>query len=174
MIAELDGKEYTKTDVKKTLRQSRDVVNKFVPAQAQELHRRAAVENNTRAYQRKAVQEFPWMKDKNNATTKRYQAMINDKRLAGLNKTNPELSSQMPYILAHAANSMYGRRTITDTSPAVAKAGITPPSPKTGSAATPERKTSTKSIAQKEVQERYKQSGTIDDFIALRTLQKSQ
>ena len=174
VVTEVDGREYTKSELKKTLRQSRDVVNKFVPAQAQELQKRATIANNTKAFQRKAVQEFDWMKDKNNATTKRYQAMVNDKRLADLHKTNPELSSQMPYILAHAANSMYGRKVITNTSPAVAKTGIKPPASRTGSAATPERKTSTKSVAQKEVQERYKQSGTIDDFIALRTLQKSQ
>ena len=174
VIAEIDGKEYTKSEVKKTLRQSRDVVNKFVPAQAQELQKRVSIENSTRAFQRKAVQEFDWMKDKNNATNKRYQAMINDKRLVDLPKTNPELSSQMPYILAHAANSMFGRRVITDTSPAVAKTGIKPPPSRTGSAATPERKTSTKSVTQKEVQERYKKSGDINDFIALRTLQKSQ
>lgn len=174
VITELDGKEYTKSELKKTLRQSRDVVNKFVPAQAQELQKRASVQSNTRAYQRKAVQEFDWIKDKNNSTNKRYHAMLNDKRLADLPKTHPELSSQMPYILAHAANSMFGRKVIKDTSPAVAKTGIKPPASRTGSAATPERKTSTKSVAQKEVQERYRKSGDINDFIALRTLQKSQ
>lgn len=174
VIADLDGKEYTKSEIKKTLRQSRDVVNKFVPAQAQELQKGVAVQNNTKAFQRKAVQEFDWMKDKNNPTAKRYQAMISDKRVAELSKTNPELSSQMPYLLAHAANSMYGRRTITDTNPIVAKTGIKPPPARTGSAARPERKVSNKSVAQKEVSERFKSSGSINDFVALRTLQKSQ
>lgn len=174
VVAELEGREYTKAEVKKTLRQSRDVVNKFVPAQAAELQRRVQVENNTKAFQRKALTEFPWMKDKNNSTAKRYHAMVTDKRVVELSNTNPELSAQMPYLLAHAANSMYGRRPITDTNTAVKQTGIKPPASKTSSAARPERKASAKSVTQKEVQDRFKKSGSINDFVALRTLQKSQ
>lgn len=174
VIADIDGKEYTKTEVKKTLRQSRDVVNKFVPAQAKELQRRNSLANDTKAYQRKVLEEFEWVKDGKNTTAQRYKAMLSDKRVKALNKTNPELSAQMPYLLAHAANSMFERKIITDSKANVSNPGIKPPASKTTSAAQPERKQSNKSVAQREVSERFKSTGNINDFVALRTLQKSQ
>jgi hypothetical protein len=174
VIADVNGKELTKSEVKKTLRQSRDVVNKFVPAQAKELQKRNKIVQDTKAFQRKVLEEFDWVKEQDNDTTKRYKAMLSDKRVQSLQKTNPELSAQMPYLLAHAANSMYGRRPISESKPASGNTSVKPPSSRTSSAAQPERKSSTRSVAQKEVQERFRNSGNIDDFVALRTLQKSQ
>jgi hypothetical protein len=75
----------------------------------------------------------------------------------------------MPYILAHAANSMYGRKSVGNN-----QTEITPPRSVGSTAARPERKSSTSSVKQKEVSQRFKDTGTINDFIALRTLQKSQ
>lgn len=173
VIATIDGKQYTKVDVKKNLRQSRDVVNKFVPAQAAELQKRVKYENDTRAFQRKALTEFAWMKDKNSSTTKRYNAMINDKRLAKLSETNPELSAQMPYILAHAANSMYGRKLVSNNASNKAPS-ITPPKTTPSNTATPERKPSSVSANQKEIAQQFAKSGKTNDYIALRTLQLSQ
>jgi hypothetical protein len=173
VIADIDGKKYTKVDVKKNLRQSREVVNKFVPAQAAELQKKVKYENDTRAFQRKALTEFAWMKDKNSSTTKRYNAMINDKRLAKLSETNPELSAQMPYLLAHAANSMYGRKLVS-TNASNKAPSITPPKTTPSNTATPERKPSSVSANQKEIAQQFAKSGNTNDYIALRTLQLSQ
>lgn len=173
VIATINGKQYTKIDVKKNLRQSRDVVNKFVPAQAAALQKKVKYANDTRAFQRKALSEFSWMKDKDSNTAKRYNAMINDKRLENLMETNPELSAQMPYILAHAANSMYGRKLVSTN--AVNKApSITPPKTTSSNTATPERKPSSVSANQKEIAQKFAKSGKTNDYIALRTLQLSQ
>tara|TARA_E500000318_G_C3565746_1_gene215552 strand:- start:290 stop:1309 length:1020 start_codon:yes stop_codon:yes gene_type:complete len=169
VVTEVDGKEYTKADVKKTLRQSRDVVEKYVPAQYANLQKQNSIVQTTRAFQRKVLTEFDWAKDTKSKTTQAYKAMLNDKRLNNLRDTNPELSAQMPYILAHAANSMYGRKPVGNN-----KTEITPPRSVGSTAARPERKTSTSSVKQKEVSQRFKDTGNINDFIALRTLQKSQ
>ena len=169
VVTEVDGKEYTKADVKKTLRQSRDVVEKYVPAQYANLQKQNSIVQTTRAFQRKVLTEFDWAKDTKSKTTQAYKAMLNDKRLNNLRNTNPELSAQMPYILAHAVNSMYGRKPVGNN-----KAEITPPRSVGSTAARPERKTSTSSVKQKEVSQRFKDTGNINDFIALRTLQKSQ
>ena len=168
VITNVNNKEMTKADVKKHLRHSRNVVNKYVPAQVASLQRRSSLVNQAASYKRKALEEFDWIKDEKNDTTKKYSAMLNDKRLASLQRTNPELSTQMPYILAHAANSMYGRKTVDAT-----KAPMTPPKPVGGNAATSERKPSNRTAMQKEVSQQFKSSGNINDFIALRTLQKS-
>lgn len=168
VIANVNDKEMTKADVKKHLRHSRNVVNKYVPAQAATLQRRSSIVNQAAAYQRKALEEFDWIKDKENDTSKKYNAMLKDKRIASLNRTNPEVGAQMPYLLAHAANSMYGRKTIDAT-----KAPISPPKPVGGSGAKAERKPSNLSASQKEVSQKFRSSGDVNDFIALRTLQKS-
>jgi hypothetical protein len=168
VITNVNNKEMTKADVKKHLRHSRNVVNKYVPAQVASLQRRSSLVNQAASYKRKALEEFDWIKDEKNDTTKKYSAMLNDKRLSSLQRTNPELSTQMPYILAHAANSMYGRKTVDAT-----KAPMTPPKPVGGNAATSERKPSNRTAMQKEVSQQFKSSGNINDFIALRTLQKS-
>ena len=111
VIANVNNQEMTKADVKQKLRHSRNVVNKYVPAQVATLQRRADLVNQSAAFQRKALEEFDWIKDKKNPTSQRYTAMLKDKRIASLQRTNPEVSAQLPYILAHAANSMYGRKT---------------------------------------------------------------
>lgn len=169
VIAEIDGKEYTKAEVKKTLKNSRNMLNKFIPAQAAVIQRNVSTVNTTKAFQRKAIQEFDWLKDSKNAKAQKYKAMLNDKRIANLASTNPELSAQMPYLLAHAANSMFSRQPVDPK-----KAGITPPRSVGNTAAKPERKPSTLSASQKEVSQRFKDSGNVNDFIALRTLQKSR
>ena len=170
VVTEVNGKEYTKTELRKTLKKSRDMLNKYVPAQMQELQKRQNLAKNADAFQRKALQEFPWMKNANNNTAKKYKAMVSDKRLQSLQQSNPELSAQMPYILAHAANSMYNRKPIgTNTN-----TGITPPRTVQSNAARPARGTSTHVAKQQEVGQKYKNSGQTDDFIALRTLQLSQ
>ena len=138
-----------------------------------ELQKKVKYENDTRAFQRKALTEFAWMKDKNSSTTKRYNAMINDKRLASLSETNPELSAQMPYILAHAANSMYGRKLVS-TNASNKAPSITPPKTTPSNTATPERKPSSVSANQKEIAQQFAKSGNTNDYIALRTLQLSQ
>jgi hypothetical protein len=76
----------------------------------------------------------------------------------------------MPYILAHAANSMFSRKPLATSK----NTKITPPKSASNTAATPERKNSKLTSSQKEVKQRFSKSGNINDFIALRTLQNSQ
>jgi hypothetical protein len=170
VITEVEGKEMTKADVKKTLKQSRDIKEKFVPAQYANLQNNANIVRAQRAFQRKVLDEFTWAKDAKSKTTQQYKAMLGDKRLATLKQTNPELSAQMPYILAHAANSMFSRKPLATSK----NTKITPPKSASNTAATPERKNSKLTSSQKEVKQRFSKSGNINDFIALRTLQNSQ
>lgn len=168
VIAHVNNKDMTKAEIKQQLRHSRNIVNKYVPAQVATLQRRAEIVNQSAAFQRRALEEFDWIRDKSNPTSQKYNAMLKDKRIAALEKTNPEVSAQLPYILAHAANSMYGRKAID-----AGKAPISPPKSVGGSGAKAERKPSNLSASQKEVNQKFRSSGDINDFIALRTLQKS-
>ena len=135
----------------------------------QELQHKQNIDKTYTAYERKALSEFDWMQQKENDATKRYQAMLKDKRLSSLKDTNPELNAQMPYLLAHAVNSMYTRQQLKPNEMVQNNQGLTPPKSVSRNAARPERQTSTSTVKQKEVGERFKKSGTTDDFIALRS-----
>tara|TARA_Y100000004_G_scaffold194682_1_gene259846 strand:+ start:160 stop:1230 length:1071 start_codon:yes stop_codon:yes gene_type:complete len=166
VIAEVKGKELTKADVRKSLKHSKDMLNKFIPAQ---MHKIKKV-NESKVVRKqlidKARKELPWVGDKESELHKKYVAMYNDPRLKPLLK-NADLSAQMPYILAHATQSIYGRKPIVEGSKSPT---LTPP--KGGPTASRSEKTETVSAkALKNLDQRYKSNGNISDFIALRTKQ---
>lgn len=109
------------------------------------------------------------MQDENEVNTK-YKDMLNDERLKGLDKFNPEVSAQLPYLLAHAANSMYGRKLIKDE-PRTGR--LVPPS-STPALAKSEKKTPAAVKNLQNASSQFLQSGKKNDFIRLRTLQLSQ
>ena len=166
VIAEVKGKELTKADVRKSLKHSQDMLKKFIPAQMHRLKKSNDSKIVRRQLIEKAKQELPWVGDKENELHKKYVAMYNDPRLKPLLK-NEDLSAQMPYILAHATQSIYGRKPITEGGKSPT---LTPP--KGGPTASRSEKTETVSAkAMKNLSQQYKSNGNISDFIALRTKQ---
>jgi hypothetical protein len=80
------------------------------------------------------------MQGEDNDTRKQYEAMIGDPRFSKLEEAlPPDLSAQLPYIMAHAANSIYGRREIKEPAKS---ARLNPPKQPTGAGAQAERKAS--------------------------------
>ena len=68
-----------------------------------------------RAFEEQAKQELSWLQGEDNDTRKQYESMLSDKRFIDLqDKVDPDISAQLPYLIAHAANSMYGRKLIQD------------------------------------------------------------
>ncbi len=100
---------------------------------------------------------------------KNYEAMISDNRFQKLKEAaDPEIGAQLNYIMAHAANSIYGRKEVKE---APKSAVLNPPKTGTSSASTSE-KTVNKSVkALKDLNQRFRQSGNKGDFITLRTQQ---
>jgi hypothetical protein len=119
------------------------------------------------AFEEQAKQELSWLQGEDNDTRKQYESMLSDKRFIDLqDKVDPDISAQLPYLIAHAANSMYGRKLIQDKP----KVSITPP--KTGATSAPNTSRATKSTkALADLSSRFKDSGNEKDFIKLRTKQ---
>ena len=166
VIAEVKGKELTKADVRKSLKHSKDMLKKYIPAQ---MHKLKKV-NDSKVVRKqlidKAKQELPWVGDKEHDLHKKYVAMYNDPRLKPLLR-DADLGAQMPYILAHATQSIYGRKPIVEGGKSPT---LTPP--KGGPTASRSEKTETVSAkALQNLSQQYKQNGNISDFIALRTKQ---
>jgi hypothetical protein len=83
-------------------------------------------------------------------------------------KAVPEVEADLDYVLAHAANSMFGRRNIalTESKP-VPK--LAPPASPSSSAAAPERKETSESKQAKEAYKRLASgNGNVNDFVAFR------
>lgn len=170
IIANIDGKEMTKAQVRAALSNARKARNKFLPAQLAELQAAEARLHQRKAFDERARQELPWLEGEDNDTRKQFEAIMNDPRLREIEKAAPEIAPQLPYILAHAANSIYGRKLITETP----KPKLTPPNAPTGHAAQSERPEARKSKEAEEVRKRFLETGSTQDFVALRALQFSK
>ena len=167
VVTEVEGKEITKAQVRKSLLQARKARDAFLPDQLNKLQQ---IENGKQlrsAFEEQAKQELSWLQGEDNDTRKQYEAMLSDKRFIDLqDKVDPDIAAQLPYLIAHAANSMYGRKLIQDKP----KVSITPP--KTGATSAPNTSRASKSTkALADLSSRFKDSGNEKDFIKLRTKQ---
>lgn len=169
IVATVDGKEYTKADIRESLRKAKD---RFIPAQFQELQARTERSNLESAFKQQARKELGWLEGEDNDVRKRYEAMVADPRLKKLKDSVPEIAPQIEYLIAHAANSMYGRREI----PMEKSKGPTlnPPSNPSTTAAAPEKAEARMEKSIKDVESRFRQTGKGSDFIALRAAQISK
>ena len=170
--ATVDGKEYTKADIRESLRKARRAKDRFIPAQFQELQAKMERSNLETAFKQQARKELGWLEGEDNDVRKRYEAMVADPRLKKLKDSVPEIAPQIEYLIAHAANSMYGRREI----PMEKSKGPTlnPPSNPSTTAAAPEKAEARMEKSLKDVESRFRQTGKGSDFIALRAAQISK
>ena len=169
VVTEVEGQELTKADVRKSLLNARKSRDKFLPAQLKTLQAKQQGKQLKEAFTAKATEELSWMQGEDNDTRRQYEAMIGDPRFSKLEEAlPPDLSAQLPYIMAHAANSIYGRREIKEPSKS---ARLNPPKQPMGAGAQAERKASPQVKKLKEIKQRFSTSGNKSDFVTLRTLQ---
>jgi hypothetical protein len=170
-ITVIEGKGLTKSEVRKSLLNARKSRDKYLPAQLKSVQKIEQAKVMKSGFEEQAKKELAWMQGEDNDTRKRYEAMINDPRFVKLEETvDPEIGAQLNYIIAHAANSIYGRRPIKETATSPA---INPPKTGTPSASQSEKTVNKSSKAVKDLSQRFKTSGKKSDFISLRTLQLS-
>ena len=169
VVTEVEGKELTKSDVRKSLLNARKARDKFLPAQLKSVQRVAQSKQLKEAFDAQASTELNWLQGEDNDVRKSYEAMVGDPRFDSLRKkADPEVAAQLNYLMAHAANSIYGRKLVKE---APKSATLTPPRT-AGTAASTSEKTVGKSVkALKNLNQQFRQSGNKSDFITLRTLQ---
>lgn len=169
VVTEVEGKELTKADVRKSLLHARKSRDKFLPAQLKSLQIREQGKQLKSAFGEKAKEELSWLQGEDNDTRKQYEAMVGDPRFSELEKAlSPDISAQLPYIIAHAANSIYGRKPIPDNKQS---ARLNPPKKPTGAGAQAERKSDPRVKKVNEYKNRFVKTGSKSDFVTLRTLQ---
>jgi len=170
VVANVNGKEYTKRDVKDAARKARKARDTYLPAQHKEIKLAQDRTVLRQVLVDRSKAELPWMQGEDNDIRKQYEAMMSDERLKGLEKSLPDLAPQIPYLLAHAANSLYARRSV-DTKPSVK---LSPNSPIINQSADSLKPEARQSKALKDLGERFGKSSSYKDFTKLRALQHSK
>ena len=169
VVTEVEGKELTKADVRKSLLNARKARDKYLPAQLQTVQRVQQSHQLKEAFDAQAEQELNWLQGEDNDVRKSYEAMIGDPRFHSLReKADPEIAAQLNYLVAHAANSIYGRKPVKE---APKSATLTPPKAAITAGATSDKTVGKSVKALKDLNQRFRQSGNKSDFVTLRTQQ---
>lgn len=167
VVTEVEGEDLTKADVRKYLLNARKVRDKFIPDRLRKIQSIEKSKQLKESFTQLAVKELPWLESENSDLKKQFDAIMNDPRIGELDKAlPPDISAQLPYLMAHAANSIYGSAKPTKTSPS-----MRPPSNAGSSAGLPGKSTGQSSKRLNEVSQRFHKTGSKDDYITLRTLQ---
>ena len=174
VVTTVDGKELTKKDVRAALKNARNSKTKYLPMQIQHLRAEANGVRLKSSFVERARKELSWMNEEDSEVNQKYKSMLNDRRLvSSLSSANPEVKAQLPYLLAHAANSLYARKVLPADKVEKGKVSLDPPKSNTSSAAKPARS----NVAQKKansLRNKFTNSGNTQDFIKLRTQQLSR
>ena len=171
IVATIDGKDYTKAQVRKVMRDSQKARKDFLPAQLAEVNARQNRVAVKQQFTEAIKTEHNWMQGDDNDVRKRYEILKESPLLKKAMESVPDLEPYMEYMVAHAANSIYGRRPIVESKPS---ARLNPPSMQASSSAQSEQPETRAVKAVKDIQQRFSSSGATTDFIALRALQHSK
>lgn len=171
IVTTIDGKDYTKAQVRKVMRDSQKARKDFLPAQLAEVNARQNRVAVKQQFTEAIKTELNWMQGDDNDVRKQYEILKESPLLKQAMKSVPDLEPYMEYMVAHAANSIYGRRPIVESKPS---ARLSPPSMQASSSAQSEQPETRAVKAVKDIQQRFSSSGATTDFIALRALQHSK
>lgn len=175
IVAEVEGKSFTKVEVREHVNNARKSRDKFLPAQLQTIQSKEQGVQLKEAFTAKAKDELSWMNEEQNDTKDKYEAMVNDPRFQKLETAlDPEVAAQLPYIIAHAANSIYGSSQPSLKATKAESTRLTPPQSPSGVGSKFRGNQSTKSKELESARARLKKSGKMSDFITLRTLQRQK
>jgi len=168
IVANENGQQYTKRQLKQVLRNAREARDEYIPARYRELQEETQRAQAEQALSQRARQELNWLEDKDNEVRKRYEAVIGSPLVEKIKKAVPEAMPTLNYVFAHATNSIYGRREIGIETKPVAKSTLTPPSSPTTAAAASEKPAPRETAKTQEIESRFKKTGSTNDWVALR------
>ena len=174
VVTEVEGKEWTKKDVRQSLLRARKAQKTFLPDQLSKVQLRAEGEVLTKQFDSQAKQELSWLEGDDNDLRKQFEATVGDERFkklkSVLKRESPDIAAQLDYWFAHATNSIHGRKLVGNTKKAPT---LNPPKTGNPASAQSEKGMGRTAKALKELEARFKQTGNARDFAALRKLKMS-
>ena len=170
VVTNENGREYTKRELREVVKRARKARDVYIPDQGKQIQLAKNRAELKQALGEKAKTELSWLQGEDNDVRKQYEVLISDPKLKAVEKALPDLAPQLPYLLAHAANSLYARRP-AETKPA---ARLSPPSPVVSQGAESSKPETRQSKALNDLSTRFNKSGSYKDFKAIRALQHSK
>lgn len=170
VVTNENGREYTKRELREVVKRARKARDVYIPDQGKQIQ---LAKNRTEMKQvlsEKAKTELPWLQGEDNDVRKQYEVLVSDSKFKAVEKLLPDLAPQLPYLLAHAANSLYGRRSVE----AKPTSRLSPPSPVVSQGAESSKPETRQSKALNDLSTRFNKSGSYKDFKAIRALQHSK
>lgn len=178
IITEIDGKDLTKKEVRKALLNARKAQRDYIPDRLNKVQLHLTGKQIQQQYDNKAREELNWLNEETNPIKEQFFATLRDPQYNKLkdilDKELPQISGQLEYMFAHAANSIYGRKPIVEESKSPKKKGnpsLTPTRTANTSAAKSEKPTPKTVKALKDLQSRFQSTGSARDFAEMRKLQ---
>lgn len=159
-------KEFTKQQIRKANRNSRDALTKYLPAQQAHLQQIAQMEQLKGQYIAAAEEEVPDIKDESTPVGKQFRDLVSDPLIEKLRKQVPEIGYQIEYILAHAANSINGGTRIKKQPAVGNKLKVSPSSSPFGAGAAKSSTSSKSKVV--DAYSRFEKSGSPEEWIAAR------
>ena len=171
-VTEIDGKKMTKAEVRSALKNARKSRDLYLPDQLKKVKKAETANSLKKELGSKALKEFDWLNKEDNDTRKAFFSIAANKDLQKVYKQYPVLGAELPYMLAHAVDNIYGRKPIQDSvSQSTSKPKINPPKSSVPSSAASAQGQRKPSKVLQDLTSRFKSSGNKDDFISLRTKQ---
>lgn len=175
VVTEIDGKEMTKAEVRKHLIQAKKAKSKFLPDQLGKVQAVEVAKQAEESFAAQAKEQLPWLSGNNNDVRTQYEGMVSDDRYKEtkdqIRKINPAVAAQLDFLMAHAANSLYGKKPVAEKKGSIK---LDPPTSGVPSVAKSEKSESKRAKAIKELSNSFSSSGSISDFVKLRTLSHSK
>lgn len=171
-IITVGEKQFTKRDIRKANKNARDALAKYLPAQAAHLHKLSQFEAAGKQFQERAKQEVPEIQDEESEIGKNFKALISDPLVDRVKREIPELGMQIEFILAHAARSIFGKKSASLKPGSGTKLKAKPPAFPGGSGTQKLMKSGDSRI--RELEARVDETGSIEDLVALRTEKHSR
>lgn len=169
----VDGRDYTKAQVKEYMRDARKVKDKYLPAQLAELQIKAQRSHLKNQYLETAKKELDWVSGEDNDLRKEYEAMASSPVMKKIKDAVPEVEPELDYLVMHALNSIKGKRfydMANANNPAKPSLKVTPPAAVKSQAV---GRSELESKAIRELDKKVKATGSYDDYTALRIKQLS-
>ena len=174
VVTEVEGKEWTKKEVRQALLKARKAQKTLLPDQLRKVQAQIEGDKLTESFSEQAKKELNWLEGEDNDLRKQFEATVGDDRFKKLKtvlkREAPDIAAQLDYWFAHATNSIYGRKPVATSK---SSPSLNPPKSVSPSATKPDKGMGRTAKALQELEARFKQTGKARDFAELRKLKMS-
>jgi len=173
IYTDANGKDYTKAAIRQHMRDARKAKDVFINEQYKQIKTKEERKVLKSMAADKAASELAWLKGDDNDTRRQFQSLKESVNFAAIEQADPEFGVHLERILAHAANSMYGKPTSTTAGGQKPPAALNPPSSPNFGGAAPQRANPNADRALQEIEARFAKTQSSDDFMALQQAKRA-